>query len=29
LGKSLVERRDGKLVQVLQNYAHGWRVLHV
>lgn len=29
LGKSLVEERDGKRVQVLQNYAQGWRVLHV
>lgn len=29
LGKVLVERRNGKDVQVLQNYAGGWRVLNV
>ncbi len=29
LGKVLVEQRNGKDVQVLQNYAGGWRVLNV
>jgi hypothetical protein len=29
LGKSLIEDRNGKLVQVLQNYNHGWRVLNI
>jgi hypothetical protein len=29
LGRSLRENRDGKIVQVLQNYAQGWRVIDV
>jgi len=29
LGKVLVERRNGKEVQVLQNYAGGWRILNI
>jgi hypothetical protein len=29
LGQVLVERRNGREVQVLQNYAAGWRVLNV
>jgi hypothetical protein len=29
LGKVLVEQRNGKEVQVLQNYADGWRTLDV
>ena len=29
LGKVLVEQRNGKEVQVLQNYAGGWRILNV
>lgn len=29
LGKVLIEQRNGKEVQVLQNYAGGWRILNV
>jgi hypothetical protein len=29
LGKVLVEERNGKQVQVLRNYASGWRILNV